>query len=459
MVGVTGMDLPRRDYFQKELTFLVSRSYGPGRYDNDYEEGGHDYPEGYVRWTENRNMEAFLDLVAAGGVKPEVLTTHRFPIEQATDAMQLVLEGTEPYLGVVLTYPEPTTAPENAARVVLRTHTSKPTEHVGVSFIGAGGFARATHLPNLAGVTKAEARGVCDADGLAARSAGDKFRFAFCTSEPGEVTGDDQTDLIILTTPHSQHADAICQIVAAGKAAFVEKPLAISTEQLSRVVAAVDAHQGRVMVGFNRRFSPLMVEMKEFVGGRGPLMMQYRCNAGQLPPDHWISDPAEGGRIIGEACHFIDLFAHLTGAAPVQVNAAAPATGSVDDAAITVTYDDGSVGQLTYTSQGSSSAGKERLEVFAGGTTAVLDDFRTLEVYPASGGRRRRKLARPDKGHAAELKAVIEAVAAGRPMPIPFPSLVDTTLVTLAAVESAGCGMNVAIEDHRGRLHAPSDEA
>jgi len=450
MVGVTGMDLPRRDYFQKELTFIVSRSYGPGRYDNDYEEAGHDYPVGHVRWTENRNMEAFLDLVAGGGVRPEVLTTHRFPIERATDAMQLILEGSEPHLGVVLTYPEPSTdGAAQPSRIELPTNVGKGKGQVGVSFIGAGGFSRATHLPNLRGVSKGAARGVCDADGLAARAAADKFGFSFCTSQPDKVLSDDQTDLVILTTPHSKHSEAICKIVAAGKVAFVEKPLAISMEQLQDVVAAVDEHQGQVMVGFNRRFSPLALELKQFLAGRGPLMMQYRCNAGPLPPDHWISDPAEGGRIIGEACHFFDLFGFLTDAPPVQVTAAAPGTGSVDDALVTVTYEDGSVGTLAYTSQGSSAAGKERLEVFAGGSTAVLEEYRQMWLYPRGGKSTRRKLMQPDKGHAAELAAVVNAVAAGERLPISFQSLVDTTLVSFAAVDAMGHGQPVVIDRMR----------
>ncbi|MFW6124861.1 MAG: bi-domain-containing oxidoreductase, partial [Pirellulales bacterium] len=308
MVGVTGMDLPRRDYFQKELSFVVSRSYGPGRYDSDYEEGGHDYPVGYVRWTENRNMEAFLDLLATGGVRPEVLTTHRFPIDRATEAMQLIIEGSEPHLGVVLTYPEPSgdRLGREPSRIELPTAAGRPKGRVGVSLIGAGGFARATHLPNLRGVPSAIPRMVCDADGLAARSAAAKYGFTACTSSQDEVLADEQTDLVIVTTPHSRHAEAICRVVEAGKAAFVEKPLAISSEQLAQVVNALKKHEGRVMVGFNRRFSPLAVELKDFLAGRGPMMMQYRCNAGPLPAEHWISDPAEGGRIIGEACHFFD---------------------------------------------------------------------------------------------------------------------------------------------------------
>ncbi|HLA85457.1 MAG TPA: bi-domain-containing oxidoreductase, partial [Thermoguttaceae bacterium] len=421
MVGVTGMDIPRRDYFQKELTFMVSRSYGPGRYDSNYEEHGHDYPVGYVRWTENRNLEAFLDLVAGGGVRPEALTTHRFPITEADKAFELILTGNEPYLGVVLDYPEVEgpAATDRLARIELgRSTPPSGAESVGVSFVGAGGFARSFHLPNLAKQPSARLRGIVDASGVAARSAGDKFGFAFCTSNEEEVLTDSGTDVVFLTTPHSQHADGVCRVLAAGKSVFVEKPLAIDVEGLRKVYEAIHAHPGSVMVGFNRRFSPLAVSLKEFLSGRGPLCVQYRCNAGQLPKDHWIADPAEGGRIIGEACHFFDFFAFLTGSTPVTVMAAAPSTGSPDDAAVTVTYEDGSVCQLLYTSVGPSSYGKERVEAFAGGAAGVIDDYRILSLHGGPRRIRPRKLMQADKGHAREIAALLESLRQGRSAPI-----------------------------------------
>jgi len=443
MVGVTGMNLPRKPYFEKELSFVVSRSYGPGRYDPQYEEHGHDYPAGYVRWTENRNLEAFLDLVAGGGVRPEVCTTHRFDISDAEKAYEMILTNREPHLGVLLTYPEPTAerAEKMSAKITLRTPAAKkPGGTIGVSFFGAGGFARSVHLPNVAKLAGVELRGVVDAEGIAARSAGTKFGFDYCTSAEQEVLEDDRTDLVVISTPHSQHAAAICRALAAGKAVFVEKPLAINLEQVQQVREAVAAHPHGLLVGFNRRFSPLAVELKEFIAGGGPLSVCYRCNAGAVPEDHWIGDPSEGGRIIGEACHFFDFFAFLTDATPRTVYAAAPSIGSPDDAAITVAYDDGSVCQLLYSSQGPASFSKERIEVFAGGKVGVLDDFRTLLLQPSVGKRKRRKLMKADKGHQAELRAFVDAVRNGSQMPIDVESLFDTTLTSIAAVASTQQG-------------------
>jgi len=462
MVGVTGMDIPRRDYFQKELTFMVSRSYGPGRYDTDYEEHGHDYPIGYVRWTENRNIEAFLDLVAAGNVRPEVLTTHRFPIAEAEKAFELILTGSEPYLGVVLDYPEPTAGPSTADVTRIDLHkpaAAKTTDAVGVSFIGAGGFARAFHLPNLAKLPAARLRGIIDASGVAARSAADKYGFAFCGSTEEDVLADAQTDVVFLMTPHSQHADGICRALAAGKSVFVEKPLAIDMEGLRKVRKTLATHPGRLMVGFNRRFSPAAVLLREFLAGRGPLCVQYRCNAGPLPEKHWIADPAEGGRIIGEACHFFDLFAFLTASAPVSVMAAAPSTGSADDAAVTVTYEDGSVCQLVYTTVGPTSYNKERVEAFAGGAAGVIEDYRVLIRASDTERFKPQKWMQADKGHAQELAEFINSLRQGAPSPIDVDSLVDTTLVSFAALESIGRGEPIMLDDVRQLLTADDHPA
>ncbi|NQU26385.1 MAG: Gfo/Idh/MocA family oxidoreductase [Candidatus Nealsonbacteria bacterium] len=454
MVGVTGMHIPRTPYFKKELTFIVSRSYGPGRYDPQYEEHGHDYPAGYVRWTENRNIEAFLDLVAAGSVRPEVCTTHRFPVGDAEDAFDLILTNSQPHLGVVLTYPEESA--ENVAgqsqRISLvSSNGKKPTDKVGVSVVGAGGFARSVHLPTLAKLPNVSLRGIVDASGIAASSAGKKFGFAYCASDDGQVFDDNQTDAVILMTPHSQHADGICRALKAGKAVFVEKPLAINLEQVDQIRKTLESHPNRLMVGFNRRFSPLAKQLKEFIGGRGPLTVSYRCNAGPLPTDHWISDPAEGGRIIGEACHFFDFFAYLTDATPQTVSAAAPSTGSPDDAVVTVTYDDGSVCQLTYTTVGPASFSKERIEAFAGGCVGVLEDFRRLELHGGGKRARRRKTLQADKGHAAELEAFLDAVQEGQESPIQITSLLATTLTSLAALESMRCQRSVDLPELGGQ--------
>lgn len=439
MVGVAGMDVPRKPYYEKELTLVVSRSYGAGRYDRQYEEHGHDYPAGYVRWTENRNIEAFLDFVAAGSVRPETLTTHRFTIEEATDAFELVFNGTERHLGVVLTYPDragerPT---DEASRIVLKPKPSpKPMQRVGVSFVGAGSFARSVLLPNLKKLPTVELRGVVSASGISARSAGKKFGFDYCTSTEDEVYGDDETSAVFITTPHSQHARMVCRALASGKAVFVEKPLAIDVAGLEEVAEAVRVHGDRLTVGFNRRFAPMARELKDFFDGHGPLQITYRCNAGPLPEEHWVADAAEGGRIVGEACHFLDFFAFMTGARPQTVFAAAAPGARADDAAVTVTYSDGSVCQLLYTSVGAASFGKERIEVFAGGRAGVIEDFRRLTLQTGTERARHQKRLTADKGHTGELAEFVECVLRGQPMPIDSSSLIETTAVSLAAVRS-----------------------
>ena len=453
------MDIPRAPYFKKELTFMVSRSYGPGRYDSDYEEHGQDYPVGYVRWTENRNIEAFLDMVASGAVRPDLCTTHRFPISDAVSAFELILEGQEPYLGVVLEYPEDTASGKEAQSTRIEIPSAdlngtgaKSTGRVGLSFIGAGGFARGVHMPNAKKLPNVALRGIVDSSGMAAKSAGNKFGFAFCASAESELYDDPETDAVVIVTPHSQHADGVCRALAAGKSVLVEKPLSINVEGLRKIHKTLQSHPGNLLIGFNRRFAPLAVELKEHFAGRGPLNVQYRCNAGPLPADHWISDPSEGGRIIGEACHFLDFFTFLTDAAPVSVFAAAPSIDSADDAAITISYADGSVCQLVYSSTGPSSYSKERVEVFGGGMAGTLTDFRRLEINSDNKRFKPRKLMQADKGHSQELRAFVESVRHGGPSPISTESLFDTTLVSIAVLESIQRGTPISIAKMRKRV-------
>ena len=466
MVGMTGMDIPRAPYFKKELTFIVSRSYGPGRYDADYEEHGHDYPIGHVRWTENRNIEAFLDMIASGAVRPQVCTTHRYAIDDAVAAFELILGNQEPYLGVVLEYPQDMAAGKGAGgkgaastRIEFPSHAAaKPTDKVGLSFIGAGGFARGVHMPNAAKMDGVVVRGIVDASGMAGKSAGYKFGAAFCASAESEVLEDPQTDAVVIVTPHSQHADGVCRALAAGKSVLVEKPLAINIDGLRKIHKTLQSHPHNLLIGFNRRFAPLAVELKKHFTGRGPLNVQFRCNAGPLPADHWISDPSEGGRIIGEACHFLDLFTFMTGAAPLTVFAAAPSVNSADDAAITITYADGSVCQLLYSSTGPSSYGKERIEVFGGGMAGVLTDFRTLEVHSDKERFKPRKSMQADKGHGRELAAFVDAIRHGRPSPIGVESLFDTTLVSFAALESIQQGTPISMARMRESVINEAEE-
>jgi len=263
---------------------------------------------------------------------------------------------------------------------------------------------------------------------------------------------DKETDVIFLATPHTRHADGIRKSLEAGKAVFVEKPLAVDMDGLKCVCEAIKKSPRNLMVGFNRRFSPLAADMKAFLAGRGPMSVQYRCNAGAAPDGHWVSDPTEGGRIIGEACHFFDFFAFLTGSAPTSVYAAAPTLDSIDDAAVTVTYEDGSVCQLLYASNGPGSYGKERVEAFSGGVACVLEDFRSLSFHADGKCPKPKKLMKADKGHAAEIAAFLDAVREGKPSPITAECLVETTLVTFAVDESIQRGKAISISGLKEKL-------
>lgn len=442
MVGVTGMDIPRNDYYHKELTFIVSRSYGPGRYDTQFEEKGHDYPIGYVRWTEQRNLEAFLDLCALGAIRPETLTSHRFPITDAVKAYEMILEGKEPYLGVVLEYPISAVAPVSKIELRLsgiqdQRPLTRDKSQVGVSFIGAGNFARGVLLKNLQKLPGIAYRGILTASGQSAVSAGNRYGFAFCTSEVDEVLNDAATDAVFIATRHSQHADLVLRALKAGKAVFVEKPLAVNAEQLEAMRSYLSTSEqasqpARLLVGFNRRFAPMAVRLQQHFAGVHPLHISYRVNAGTIPAEHWLSDPAEGGRIVGEGCHFLDFFEFLTGSAPVSVERLAVDRSSPDDVQLIVQYEDGSVAHLIYATTGAKATSKERVEVFGGGRSGLLDDFRSLQLD--TGGKRVLNQTRwfsQDKGHAAELAAFIESVRTGSPLPISADSLLATTQASL----------------------------
>ncbi len=437
MVGVTGMQIPRKAYYEKELTFLISRSYGPGRYDLSYEEHGHDYPPGYVRWTEQRNLQAFLELVAQGAVRPRVLTTHRFPIDRAEEAFELILSGRESYLGVVITYPQ--NDPPIVRRIDLPTIVRRVDRStIGISFIGAGHFAQGVLLPVVKKHREVRLRGIISASGVTARSVGRKFGFAFCGSDLQEVLDDRETDVVFIVTRHSQHAPMVCHALKAGKAVFCEKPLAINYEQLEEVRRTLEETRGQLLVGFNRRFAPLAEELKNVVRGRGPLCVTYRVNAGPIPTDHWLADPAEGGRIIGEACHFFDFFMYLTESEPTELECLTPSgTTSADDGQFLVRFQDGSVCHLMYTTAGSAGFSKERIEVHTGGLSAVLSDFRHLQL---DDGRKckSRTLWMADKGHKRMIQKFLASLLhpCGE-VPIPLHQLISVSQLTLTAARAS----------------------
>lgn len=438
VVGLVGMNLPRDPFYRKELDLRLSMSYGPGRYDPSYEEAGHDYPYAHVRWTEQRNMAAFVELIARGSVTPQKLITHRIAFAKATEAYAL-LQSQEPRLGIVLTYNEPPTAAElTAARKVELPGVTPVAGAVGVGVIGAGNFARGVLLPVLAKLPRTRLTGVVTATGMSAEGTAKRFGFGFASTRAESVFEDTRTDAVVIATRHDRHAALAVAALRAGKQVFVEKPLALTQVQLDEVEEVAGTHGGRLMVGYNRRFSPLLTRLHEAVAGRGPLMMHYRVNAGHIPADSWVHQAEGGGRIIGEGCHFVDTLSAICGELPVSV-AAMSVRGHGDCVSVQLGFDGGSVATLTYSSLGDPALPKERIEVFATGVAATLDDYREVCVY-AKGKRQRTRLRNQDKGFSGELQAFVTAVREGSPMPITLASLVRTTEVTLAVHRSLETG-------------------
>ncbi len=441
-VGNVGLALPRNDFYRKELTLRVSRSYGPGRNDPSYEEGGLDYPYAYVRWTEKRNIEEFLRLLASGSLSVAPLITHRLPFESAVEAYRIISGGAaEPSLGVVLIYAEDASAA--APRAPSQVRSGSVADGIGV--IGAGLFATGTFLPILkcGGWTL---RGIASASGTKAQAAASRFGFAFASSRPDEVIADPETSIVAVLTRHSEHAAQACAVLAAGKSAFIEKPLCLTREELARVEEAARSAKGILAVGFNRRFAPFSIELKKALPP-GAKAVSIRVNAGTLPAGHWTVSPAEGGRLLGEGCHFIDWANFVVGRAPKTVEARAIGSQAGDqDWSLRLSYDDGSVADILYVSTGDGAAGKERYEVHAGGVSAVLEDFRTLVIF--SGGRKnsRRAWLRADKGHAAQWSAFVRAAREGGPAPVSLDDIFSTTLAALAARESLHSGLAVRIK-------------
>ncbi|MFP4323994.1 MAG: bi-domain-containing oxidoreductase, partial [Anaerolineales bacterium] len=384
-VGAFGMNIPRKVYYEKELDFRLSRSYGPGRYDSEYEDKGHDYPYSYVRWTEQRNMEAFIDLVAAGSIHLEPLITHYFPIHQAKDAYELITgKKDESFLGVLLTYDTEKPLPETIT-LAPQVHAQAAQDTLHIGMVGAGNFANATLLPAMQDLDGLHLTGIMSGSGMSARASGDRFGFEFATASYDALLDDGRIDWVVITTRHNLHAQQAIAALQAGKHVFVEKPLALDETGLLDVMRAQQAAQQRLMVGFNRRFAPLVVALRDFLKGHiRPLIATYRINAGAIPADHWTQDPAVGGgRIIGEACHFIDLLYFLIGAPPVAVQTHAihgPQGVSMDEVVIIIHFEDGSVGSVIYGAGGDKAFGKERIEIIGDGRVAVLDDFRALEL-------------------------------------------------------------------------------
>ncbi|MBO8093808.1 MAG: bi-domain-containing oxidoreductase [Prosthecochloris sp.] len=435
-VGMVGMDIPRNEYYKKEIDLRLSMAYGPGRYDPEYEEKGHDYPYDLVRWTEQRNFEAFLGLIDEGKITLKEILTHEFDFNDAMDAYAL-LEGKvkQKYLGIVLTYKSDIKIDDE--RIVQRTQKIVKSENVNIGLIGAGNFTKSVILPTIQKVGGYDLVGLCTATGVSAQGTGKKYDFKYMTTSSDEIFKNSEINSVFVTTQHNKHASAVISSIETGKHCFVEKPLCIYEEELE---AIKEAYTGKtiVQVGFNRRFSPMIEKMKKSISGQ--VSVSYRVNAGVIPKDAWIQDRSiGGGRIIGEVCHFIDTCSYLIGSKVESVFAATinkndQSIPDEDNVNIVLNYTNGSTATISYYAYGDNSMPKEYVEAFGGGVSMSMTDFRELVIY--RGGKvTREKSANQDKGFFGELVAFREAIKSGKEA-IPFESICNTTKTTFMILES-----------------------
>ena len=433
LVGVTGLELSRDDFFKKELTFQVSASYGPGRYDPNYEEKGQDYPVGFVRWTEQRNFEAVLDMMAAGSLDVKPLISHRFSIDDAENAYELI-SGDSPSLGILLEYPGLKITKES--RVVnFKSYPSNPdsTKESGVSFIGSGNYATSSLMPAFK-KSGAKLINVASANGVSGMHAGRKFGFEKTTTDNDSIFQDTKTDAIVITTRHNSHADFVIKAVDSGKHVFVEKPLCLKQEELNEIKAVYDKSKSKpiIMVGFNRRFSPQIQKIKKLLlGTSGPKSFIFNINAGHIDEDHWTQDKdVGGGRVVGEACHFIDLLRFLADSPILEWNQNSMNSNSKDTLSIGLKFEDGSIGTINYFANGPKSLPKERLEIFSQGRALQLDNFRKLKGFSWPGFTKM-NLWKQDKGQNECASAFLNAIKGKTTSPIPIEEIFEIAKVSI----------------------------
>jgi predicted dehydrogenase/threonine dehydrogenase-like Zn-dependent dehydrogenase len=438
LVGVVGLELDRRQFYFKEAEFVVSCSYGPGRYDPAYEEQGRDYPAAYVRWTEQRNMQAVLDMMASHRLDVSPLISHRFKVEDAASAYELIENGKEPYLGILIEYPD--VDPKAVQRRIELS--SKPVKgKIGVGCLGAGNFARTTLIPGLKKISDYHMRILCSAGGVSAEHSGRKLGFDAVATDEEAVCSDKNVNAVFVVTRHNQHAAQVIKALQAGKHVFVEKPLCLTIQELMDIEKALTT-KNILMVGFNRRFSQAAGQVKEFFAGvKNPLTVSIRFNAGEIPPEHWTqNEEIGGGRIIGEACHAMDLATFLIGAPPVRVFAESvggPGAGPItdDQCFITLRHANGGISNIAYLAGGDKAYPKERVEVIGGGRIAVINDFREIETC-TNGRTKKTSLGTQDKGHSAELLAFADALTGKSDAPMSWNDIRAVTMASILAVQS-----------------------
>jgi predicted dehydrogenase/threonine dehydrogenase-like Zn-dependent dehydrogenase len=443
-IGKTKLDLPWNAYYDKELDVRFSRSYGPGRYDNRYELEGIDYPAGYVRWTERRNLECFLDLLARKDLEVETLVSGTFPMHDAAQVYADLSSGALKAVGVLLSYPppDPETPPRSAASLVRpvsagvsKAPNGRGSKRLAIGFLGAGNYASSMLLPHLAQLPNAELVHVTTTKSLSAVNAQRRFGFTTASTSASAVLEDESLDAIFVVTRHASHADLVCRALETGKAVFVEKPLALTGEELDRITEVITkTGNDRLMVGFNRRFAPILAKMK---AGFGPAssVTRYLVNAGPLGADSWYRNEGEGSRFTGEGGHFLDTLSWWTDSLPEEVYAVGGGPDS-DDVQVTVRFANGTSGVISYLTGGNVRYPKETMDATGGGRSARLDNFRKATVWSGRGHETIRPRGGQDKGQRAELARFVDACVAGAAMPIPLETLVAVTSATIAVRES-----------------------
>lgn len=445
ILGAVPTGFERAPYwYKKELELKMSCSYGPGRYDLNYEEKGIDYPAAYVRWTEKRNMEAFQQLLAGGSMDISYLTTHEFPLEDAPKAYNMIVNKSEPYLGIILKY---NTEKPVQLQNKVETGEAKPVSKINIGFIGAGSYAQGNLLPNIPKNNDVVCKGVLTNNGTTSKRVAERFGFEFCTSNEKDILENPDINTLFIATRHDSHAEYVLKGLGSGKHIFVEKPLCLTIDELEQIKNGQQAtsNKQQVLVGFNRRFSALSTSLKKQMGS-GPMSMIYRINAGHIPGDTWIQDmEIGGGRIIGEACHFIDYLTWLNGSLPVSVYATAlPDAGSHNDTVnITLNFANGSTGVVAYYANGPKSMPKEYIEVFHNGSSGVINNFKELHLFGKS--KQKKKLLNLDKGQKQMVEQFLQSILEGKSL-IPFEEIVAVTKATFAVLESIKTGQVVKLD-------------